>query len=457
MSNPQTPRFRRDLSAPGLIRTMRGCFEAIRDPVRSRRAPLADNLMAALAMFMFKYPSMLSFDDAVRGGADGGRDEVLIRNLRNLYGLSHVPCDTSMRERLDPVDPKELRPAFRKVFSALQRGNGLRGMESIDGHYLISIDGTEFFSSRSVSCANCCERKRRDGGKEHFHQMVCASLVGTETGASFPLVMPEMVLRADGSSKNDCEHNALMRLLPELRREHPHLSMAILLDGLHSKAPQVRKLRELGMNFIIGAKGKDHAVLHGQLEVDGESHEIRDPDGTVHSFRWRNGAELNDSNRDILVNVLSYSQFTPEHSVRKAGGRRRIVEAKTIPFSWITDFEIDKSNLVPLMRAGRARWRVENEVFNVIKDSYHLGHNFGHGHRNLCSVLAILMMLAFLIDQVQERCCRVFQTARAAFTSRTSLWATMRAYLIAADLDGWGTLMHRLRPGKLPRPPPEAA
>ena len=266
MSTPQTPRFRRDLSAPGLIRTMRGCFEAIEDPVRSRRAPLADNLMAALAMFMFKHPSMLSFDDAVRGNE---RDEVLIRNLRNLYGLRHVPCDTSMRERLDPVDPKALRPAFKKVFSALQRGNGLRGMESIDGHYLISIDGTEFFSSRSVSCANCCERKRRDGGKEHFHRMVCASLVGTETGSSFPLVMPEMVLRADGSSKNDCEHNALMRLLPELRREHPHLSMAILLDGLHSKAPQVRKLRELGMNFIIGAKGKDHAVLHGQLEGEG--------------------------------------------------------------------------------------------------------------------------------------------------------------------------------------------
>ena len=455
MSTPQTPRFRRDLSAPGLIRTMRGCFEGIEDPVRARRASLADNLMAALAMFMFKYPSMLSFDRDVRNGKDGS---ALIRNLRNLYGLSHVPCDTSMRERLDPVDPKELRPAFKKVFSALQRGNGLRGMESIDGHCLISIDGTEFFSSRSVSCVNCCVRNRRDGGEEHFHQMVCASLVGTETGASFPLVMPEMVLRADGSSKNDCEQNALMRLLPELRREHPHLRMAVLLDGLHSKAPQVRKLRELGMNFIIGAKGKDHVVLHGQLETDGESHEIRDPDGTVHSFRWRNGAELNDSNRDILVNVLSYSQFTPEHSVRKAGGRRRIVKAKTIPFSWITDFEIDRATLVPLMRAGRARWRVENEVFNTLKNQgFDLSHSFGHGHRNLCSVLAILMMLAFLIDQVQERCCRVFQAAKAEAVSRTTLWRRMRSFLFVAHLTGWEELMLRLAGEHPARPPPVGA
>ena len=164
--------------------------------------------MAALAMFMFKYPSMLSFDSAVRGSA---RHATLVRNLRNLYGLHHVPCDTSMRERLDVVDPRTLRPAFKAVFSRLQRGKGLEGMESIDGHCLISIDGTEFFSSRSVSCANCCVRRRRDGEEEHFHQMVCASLVGTGTGSSFPLVMPEMVLRTDGSAKNDCEHNALMR------------------------------------------------------------------------------------------------------------------------------------------------------------------------------------------------------------------------------------------------------
>ena len=101
--------------------------------------------------------------------------------------------------------------------------------------------------------------------------------------------------------------------------------------------------------------------------------------------------------------------------------------------------------------------QMEFLFFPLSKDIHHLGRNFGHGHRNLCSVLAVLMMLVFLIDQVQERCCRVFQTARAAFTSRTSLWATMRAYLIAGDLDGWCTLMHRQRPGKLPRPPPEAA
>ena len=67
------------------------------------------------------------------------------------------------------------------------------------------------------------------------------------------------------------------------------------------------------------------------------------------------------------------------------------------------------------------------------------------------------MMLAFLIDQVQERCCRVFQAARATFTSRVSMWDEMRAALTAANLEGWAGLMHWLLPETPPRPPPEAA
>ena len=134
------------------------------------------------------------------------------------------------------------------------------------------------------------------------------------------------------------------------------------------------------------------------------------------------------------------------------------MKAKTIPFSWITDFEIDRATLVPLMRAGRARWRVENEVFNTLKNQgFDLSHSFGHGHRNLCSVLAILMMLAFLIDQVQERCCRVFQAAKAEAVSRTTLWRRMRSFLFVAHLTGWEELMLRLAGEHTARPPPVGA
>jgi hypothetical protein len=71
------------------------------------------------------------------------------------------------------------------------------------------------------------------------------------------------------------------------------------------------------------------------------------------------------------------------------------------------------------MRGGRARWKIENETFNTLKNQgYNLEHNYGHGKQHLSTVLAMLMMLQFLIDQVQEVACPLFKAARGRFHSR---------------------------------------
>ena len=53
---------------------------------------------------------------------------------------------------------------------------------------------------------------------------------------------------------------------------------------------------------------------------------------------------------------------------------------------------------------------------------YHLEHNYGHGEQNLSVVLALLMMLAFLVDQVQQLCCPLFQAAWHKMKTKCHLW-----------------------------------
>ncbi len=94
------------------------------------------------------------------------------------------------------------------------------------------------------------------------------------------------------------------------------------------------------------------------------------------------------------------------------------------------------------MRAGRARWKIENETFNTLKNQgYHFEHNFGHGKQYLCSTLAGLMLLAFLIDQVQEHACRLFQLARARWHSRRELWERFRALFLTVYVPSREALM----------------
>ena len=70
--------------------------------------------MSAFAMFSLKSPSLLAFDKQRVEG-----------NVGTIDSIDHVPCDTYMRERLDPLSPASLRPSLTSVFRQLQRGKAL--------------------------------------------------------------------------------------------------------------------------------------------------------------------------------------------------------------------------------------------------------------------------------------------------------------------------------------------
>ena len=236
--------LRKGLSAPGLLREVRACFEELDDPVSSRGLYLAESLMSGLAVFGLKYPSLLQFD------RDARTDEVVRANLRRLYGIERAPCDTALRERLDEVDPRQLRAVFKRVFARLQRGKGLEGFTCVNGHSLLSVDGTGYFSSSQVHCAHCCEKHHRDGRTTYSHQMLGAVLVHPDKREVFPLA-PEPIVKGDGAK----------RLLSDVRREHPHLKLVVVVDALASNGPHIKHLKGLGLRFILGAKRADHEAL----------------------------------------------------------------------------------------------------------------------------------------------------------------------------------------------------
>jgi hypothetical protein len=97
------------------------------------------------------------------------------------------------------------------------------------------------------------------------------------------------------------------------------------------------------------------------------------------------------------------------------------------------------------MRGGRARWRIENETFNTLKNQgYHFEHNDGHGYQQLLRVFAVLMMSAFLVDQVHQLCCPLFQAVWAKLGSKRRLWERMRALFYDYALASMGQLFETL-------------
>jgi hypothetical protein len=401
---------RKELSADALFRLLHAGFADLPDPRSAPCSfPLGDTLMAAFAMFSLKDPSLLAFDERRHNPND---------NFRTIYGIEHVPSDTQMRTILDPVDPQHLRPLFGDVFRRLQRGKVLERFVYLDGYYLLSLDGTTYFSSSKVHCPACLVKHHRNGGVTYSHQLLGATLVHPDHKEVIPLA-PEPILNQDGYTKNDCERNAIRRWLQHFRQDHPHLPVIIVEDALSANAPHLRDLRDARVHYLIGVKPGDHAFLFQHLydadDAGRTQHltEVEPATGVLHHFRFHHGVPLNESNPDELVNVLEYWEIHPDGKVQY--------------FSWITDFVLTPDNVYAIMRGGRARWKIENETFNTLKNQgYHLEHNYGHGEQNLSVVLMFLMMLAFLVDQTQQLCCPVFQAARAKYRTKRFLWEEIR-------------------------------
>ena len=419
------PKARKPLSADALFRLVHTGFDHIPDdrPAGVDMA-LSDVRMSAFAMFSLKAPARLAFDK-----------ERAEDNLHTIYGIQRVPCDTYMREILDPVSPQWLRPVCTSVLRQLQRGKAFEPMPFLDGHYLLALDGTAYFSSKTIHCPACLPRVPRNGSLPYAHQLLGAAIIHPEQRAVIPL-MPEPIMNRDGTDKNDCERNAAKRFVAKLRQDHPHLKLIVTEDSLRSNAPHIAILQAYDLHSIRGGKEGDHASLSQQVQAAEHAGRVTAYErhdraaGLGHRFRFLNDVPLNASHAEVRVNFLEDWEMGQD---------------KVQHFSWITDLRVPTRHVFHLMRGGRARWKIDNETFHTLKNQgYHFEHNYGHGERHLSVVFAMLIMLAFLVDQAQQLCCALFRAVWLKRGSKRLLWERMRALFYTYALTSMRQLFEAL-------------
>jgi hypothetical protein len=368
--------------------------------------------MSGFAMFSLKDPSLLAFDE---------RRIAAPHNLRTIYGMSSIPCDTTMREILDGVAPDNLRPLYKDAFRQVQKGKALEQMVFMQGCYLLNLDGTGYFSSSTLYSDGCMQKVSRSGKVTYYLQAVGAAIVHPSFKEVIPLC-PEIIRKQDGETKMDCERNAIKRLLEKFRRDHPHLKVIVNEDALSSNAPHIKDLEKYNCHYILGVKEGDHKFLFQHVKQavkDGNAVELvmvdEKNEDITHSFHIVYDAPLNKSNQDCRVTFVEYRE---KHT--KTGKIQR--------FSWITDLDLTEDNVYLFMRGARARWKIENETFNTLKNQgYNFGHNYGLGKQHLTEVFVYLVMLAFLVDQIQQLCCPLFNAVWNKWKSKRSLWEKVRS------------------------------
>jgi len=385
---------------------------------------MADIALSAFAVFFTQCPSFLSFQQ----GMEQARG---CNNARSLFQVQRIPSDNHIRQTLDPVEPHHLYGLFDDLHQAFDQVGLLESMRAVGRTRLIALDATWYFSSQSknIHCPHCSCIRHGDAQTTHFHSAITPVIVSP--GHSH--VMPQ-----DGHAKQDCEINAAKRWLAAHAERYATGNDTLLGDDLYAHQPFCRQVLLHGFHFLFTCKPASHPhlsrwvealepgrTLHTlKLRVKGKSNRWEH-----HHYRWANGVPLTDSDDALQVHWCELTITDADGAVRYRN-------------SFITDWEISADNVAGLVAAGRARWKIENESNNVLKNrGYHLEHNFGHGKKHLASVLMTMNLLAFGLHTLLEWADASYRLIRATVGARRRFFQHLEALTTYLHFETWERLM----------------
>jgi len=349
--------------------------------------------MSALAMMFFQDPRCFRFSGAWRIPA--------VRQPQSPVCRGSDPQDSCLRESLDAVETAAINPALGILLQRLQRGNQLGAFRFLNGYYLVALDGSQYFSSKDpLSELSDLQRLQgRCATRTRF-----ASRHTQSAHAPSPAASPGADCQYRWKEKQDCELSAPNGFYPKSAaptRGCPLLSR----DGLYSDQPFVDTLKKGRMSFILVAKPADHKILFEwvqELTAWGRpavrTHRCQGPPAHLPlaqpgAAQWQQRCRSGQ-----LLRVLA------------SGGSKNHLSQQLV-----TDLAVTRDNVVELVQGGRARWKIENETFNTLKNQgYHIEHNFGHGSQHLSLNFFVLNLLAFYIHQILELCDLSYQYCVAA-------------------------------------------
>src|SRR5450631_21637 len=396
---------------PSLLADVRAVCATFPDPRKGRSGniAMADFGLAAFALFFMQSASFLSFQRTLENGQ--GRS-----NCQTLFGIAKIPSDNYIRDMLDLADPALLQPCFERVEHLLAEPPLRQAFGRLGGRTLIAWDGTEYFCSQKLGCPHCLTRQRANGRIENYHTLLAATAVAPDHAKAVPL-FPDFIAPQDGAEKQDCERNAVKRWHDRHGERLRPLRPVYLGDDLFACQPVAAMLRAEGDDFIFTAKPSSHKALYDFIDgVEFERLEAKSRRGKTFDtlrYRWIEGVPLNGGKDAMLVNWIGFV-------LADAGGKVKYSTA------FVTSLPVTKENVAEIVACGRARWKIENESFNVLKNhGYELEHSFGHGEKHLAMTLATLNLLAFAWHSVFDHLEPPWKAAREAVVKRTTFFTEM--------------------------------
>jgi hypothetical protein len=219
-------------------------------------------------------------------------------------------------------------------------------------------------------------------------------------------------------------------------------------DDLYSHVPFIEECARRRIHYVIVAKPSSHKELFEWVE------ELEAMKATEH-VSWSVGPACQRKSYEARIAREVPLRADGELRVTFVEVWERDKEGKQIYHnSWVTDVAVTAKNVSELVGIGRAKWKIENEQFNVQKNhGYHLTHNYGHGKKNLSAVFYYLNLLAHITHLILSKGDRLFQQCRQVISRREEMWNVLRTMVNFVMWESWQQMLAYILDDEAALPP----
>ena len=313
-------------------------------------------------------------------------DEKVVENLYSFMGESrkeYLPHGVTENEFLERLDPQELEKIQKDIACSMIRRKTFNDARVLKKWQVI-IDATEldegYQKKNDYYLSRCYNRGESDEFMKYHRSVLEAKLyLGNNFVCSIATEAiensEEYINQSEEKVKQDCESKAFIRLAKKIKKSFPRLPIIITADGLYVSQKVIQTCTENGWDYIIRYKeGCASTIAH-------EYQALPEKEKTGSEIEYQN--QIMFQNTD--VNLIYYTEKKIQ-----AEGKERIAE-----FAWITNITITKSNAKKIVKAGRNRWKIENQGFNRQK---HWQGNIEHA----CSWNEQAQKNHYLMEQIAD-------------------------------------------------------
>jgi len=343
-------------------------------------------LSLPLLMFACRIPALRKLDLV--------SDDALFRDNWCVFSRARtdtVICSRQMTNVLAVIDPEPIGALRIRLVKGLIRQKQLSDAFLLD-HLMVVSDGTGIFASSEFHCSQCLTQKHQDGSTTYMHNVLETKVI-TWGGLALSIMTEPQLNPEDGQyDKQDCESKAFRRMLPRLKEEFPRERQVHLLDGGYCNGPLFKAIEDVNQKFICCFKEGSIPTLYAEALT------LRalNPLNRITQTLTLEGHRV--SRVYTWVNDLQYQGLALDFVMCQ-----ETVEGRTTTFAYLTNFTVDRENVVTIADGGRKRWTIENEGFNVQKTGYELEHFCDCSSFEVMFALYLLLQLAHAFMQLLAR------------------------------------------------------